>query len=536
MSRGWGLPILLFLLAGTALPAQRLANFAAALSSNQASQQPSERAAAQADARTGGNLQNSGPAAAQGSTARAEESSKIQSKQAPLKVFGSWRFRAEGWDWFRPSVGQNGYGFVHSLLRAGIGQKRERFDWLIEGAQDAILGLPANAVAPGNQGQLGLGGTYYAVNGNRQNLANGFVKQAYLDINLPLRGKLTLGRFGFSDGMEVTPADPSLAEVVNTRVAQRLIGEFNFSAVMRSFDGMRMSFGAGKSDFTLLAVRPTEGAFQVDAMGELNVDLFYGAYTLPKEYSNGSGELRIFALGYLDERGGVIKTDNRPLAPRVADGNRVRLGTYGADYAQVLRTSGRGQFDFLLWGTWQNGSWGSLTQRAGALAGEFGWQPPISTAKPWFSVGYSFGSGDSNPADSRHGTFFQLLPTPRLYARFPFYNMENNEDFYGTAVLRFPRAVVARSEVHALRLAAAEDLWYSGGGAFQPSTFGYSGRSSGGARSLADVWDISLDFPLRYGFNATLYYGHAWGKSVIASTYPAGTNAQFGYLETNFHF
>jgi Alginate export len=469
-------------------------------------------------------------------TGTKESAAGVQPASGSLKVFGSWRFRAEGWDWFRPAVGQNGYGFVHSLLRAGIGQKRERVDWLIEGAQDAILGLPANAVAPGNQGQLGLGGTYYAVNGNRQNLANGFVKQAYLGINLPLRGKLTLGRFGFSDGMEVTPADPSLAEVVNTRVAQRLIGEFNFSAVMRSFDGIRMSFEAGKSNFTLLAVRPTEGAFQVDAMGELNVDLFYGAYTLPTEYSNGSGELRIFAMGYLDERGGVIKTDNRPPAVRLADGNRVRIGTYGADYAQVLRTSGRGQFDFLLWGTWQNGTWGSLTQRAGAFAGEFGWQPPIAKAKPWFSAGYSFGSGDSNPADSRHGTFFQLLPTPRLYARFPFYNMENNEDFYGTAVFPFPRAVVARSEVHALRLAAAEDLWYSGGGAFQPTTFGYSGRSSGGARSLANVWDVSLDFPLRYGFSATLYYGHAWGKSVIATIYPAGTNAQFGYVETNFHF
>jgi len=96
--------------------------------------------------------------------------------------------------------------------------------------------------------------------------------------------------------------------------------------------------------------------------------------------------------------------------------------------------------------------------------------------------------------------------------------------------------VIARSELHALRLAAAQDLWYSGGGAFQPSSFGYSGRTSGGARSLANVWDMSLDFPLRYGFSVTLYYAHAWGKSVIAGIYPAGTSAQLGYVETNFRF
>ena len=466
----------------------------------------------------------------------AQASAGGQQKQGSLNVFGSWRFRAEAWDWFQATAGENSYGFAHSLLRAGIGQTRERFDWLIEGAQDAILGLPGQAIVPGNQGQIGLGGTYYAANGNRRNVASGFLKQAYLGIHLPLNGKLTVGRFGFSDGTEVTPADATLAEVVNTRIAQRLIGEFNFSPVMRSFDGIRLALDAGKNNFTFLAVRPTEGAYQVDAMGELNIDLFYGAYTLPTEYHNGSGELRIFAIGYVDQREGVVKTDNRPLAARLVDTNQVRLGTYGADYAQVLRTSRRGQFDFLLWGAWQNGNWGSLTQRAGALAGEFGWQLPIQAATPWLSAGYSLGSGDSDPADNRHGTFFQLLPTSRLYARFPFYNRENNEDFYGTAEFHLPRSVSVRSEVHALRLADAQDLWYSGGGAFQPSTFGYTGRTSGGGRSLANVWDASLDFPLRYGFSATIYYGHAWGKSVIASIYPGGTNAQFGYVETNFRF
>ncbi len=457
-------------------------------------------------------------------------------KAPSLKMFGSWRFRAEAWGWFQPTSGENAYAFAHSLLRAGLSQTREPFEWLVEGAQDAILGLPGNAIASGNQGQLGLGGTYFVANQDRRNIASAFLKQAYVGIGLPLNGKLTVGRFGFSDGTEVKPADATLAELVNTRVAQRLIGEFNFSAVMRSFDGIRLRFDEGKNNFTFVAVRPTEGAFQVDAMGELNVDLFYGAYTLPTEYHSGVGELRIFAAGYVDQRGGVVKTDNRPLAIRAADTRQVRIGTYGGDYVQVLHTSGHGQFDFLVWGAWQNGSWGSLAQRAGTFAGEFGWQPPIRVAYPWFSAGYSFGSGDSNPADSTHGTFFQLLPTPRLYARFPFYNMENNEDFYGTAEFHFPRSFLLRSEVHALRLADAQDLWYSGGGAFQPATFGYTGRTSSGSRGLANIWDASLDFPLRYGFRATLYYGHAWGKSVIATIYPAGASAQFGYIETNFHF
>ena len=113
-----------------------------------------------------------------------------------------------------------------------------------------------------------------------------------------MKGKLKLGRFGFADGTEVTPKDQTLALFVNTRVAQRMIGEFNFSAIQRSFDGVRAAFDIGKSNFTLLAVRPTRGAFQVDGMGEVAVDLFYGAYTVPESHSSGSGILRLFALSY----------------------------------------------------------------------------------------------------------------------------------------------------------------------------------------------------------------------------------------------
>ena len=156
--------------------------------------------------------------------------------------------------------------------------------------------------------------------------------------------------------------------------------------------------------------------------------------------------------------------------------------------------------------------------------------------KPWFSAGYSFGSGDKNPGDSTHGTFFQLLPTPRQYARFPFYNMMNNEDFYGTLNLRPASKLALRSEAHALRLASAADLWYSGGGAFQPQTFGYTGRPSNGHRSLGNVWDLSADYQVTRSFSTTLYYGHAWGESVIAKIYPKEANGQLIFLETNFHF
>lgn len=475
--------------------------------------------------------------APEGADSKANPPQDKPHKFGSLTVFGSWRLRTEAWDWFQPATGENAYAFSHSLLRIGISQKRESFEWLLEGAQDAILGLPGNAVVPGRQGQLGLGGTYFVANGSRESNVNGFVKQAYVGLKLPANGKLRLGRFTFLDGAEVAPQDKTLATLINTRITQRLIGDFGFSAVQRSFDGVQLAFDAGETNLTLFGARPTRGVYQVDAMGEVAVDVFYGAYTIPTSFlKSGAGEVRVFALGYVDERGNVLKTDNRPLAARTADKNQIRIGTYGADYVHVIHTADHGQFDFLLWGAVQNGSWGVQSHRAGAFVGEFGWQPPISVSNPWFSAGYSFGSGDPNSSDNRHSSFFQVLPTPRAYARFPFYNMENNEDFYGTAVFRFAHSLAVRSEVHALRLASAQDLWYGGGGAFQPKTFGYTGRASGGNRSLANIWDVSLDAPLRYGFSITTYFAHAWGKSVVSNIYPAGNQSQFGYVETNFRF
>jgi hypothetical protein len=457
-------------------------------------------------------------------------------KLGPLDISINWRTRVEGWNWFEANTGNSDYALWHSLLRLGIGQSSGRFDWQLEISQPTILGLPNDAVVPGAVGQLGLGGTYYAANGNRSNNANAFVKQAFVQFKQLGSSSLKLGRFEFFDGLEVKSPDPTVAAVVRTRIAHRLISNFGFTAVQRTFDGANLSWNLGKNNVTFFAARPTRGIFQVDGMGELDVDVFYGALNRTFQSSHGAGQLRVFSLGYVDHRTTVLKTDNRPQAVRALDFGKIEIATTGGDYVQVLNTAKSGKFDFLVWGVVQTGSWGALTQRAGAFVGEFGWQPPVNSWKPWISAGYSYGSGDGNPNDSTHGTFFQVLTTPRQYARFPFYNMMNNEDFYVTGNVHPAKRLALRSEVHAMRLASSADFWYLGGGAFQRKTFGYVGRPSNGNRGLANVADISADYAFTRNFSATLYYGHAWGKGVISAIYPKDANAQFAYLETDFHF
>lgn len=467
--------------------------------------------------------------------AKAKDSPPPNHKVGPLEVSVNWRTRAEGWYWFQAPTGNSDYGFWGSLLRVGIGQTGERFSWFIEGEQPSVLGLPNDAVIAAPQGQLGLGGTYYAANHNHTNVANGFVKQAFVNLKSLGPVGLKIGRFEYFDGTEVKPKDPMLAGIVQNRISSRLISNFGFTAVQRAFDGVQASANAGRNNLTFLAARPTQGVFQVKGMNELDVDSYYGAYTRQVGNERNAGDFRVFAIGYIDHRTTVLKTDNRPSGVRAADFGKIEIATWGADYVQVAHVQGAGDFDFLVWGALQTGSWGNLTQRAGAFVGEAGWQAPVKV-KPWVSVGYSYGSGDGNASDTRHGTFFQDLPTPRQYARFPFYNMMNNEDLYATFNVKPVSKLGLRSEVHALRLAIASDLWYSGGGAFQPSTFGFTGRPSNTNRGLANVWDLSTDYQFTRSFAATLYYGHAWGKGVISSIYPKDANGQLIFLETNFHF
>jgi Alginate export len=464
------------------------------------------------------------------------DSAPPKHKIGPFEVSINWRTRAEGWNWFQGPAGNSDYGLWNSLLRVGIGQTTEQVNWFAEFEQPSILGLPNDAVVAAPQGQLGLGANYYAANGNQSNNASIFLKQAYVDFKHLGPARLKIGRFEYFDGTEVKPKDPLLATVVQTRISSRLISNFTFAAVQRTFDGGQFSWNSGQNNLTLFGAKPTQGVFQVDGMDELNVQVYYGAYTHSFNPSPGAGRVRVFGLGYVDDRNSVLKTDNRPAPVRGADLGKIEIGTYGGDYVQVVNTPNAGKFDFLVWGVFQSGSWGDLEQRSGAFVGELGWQPNVQHLGPWLSAGYSYGSGDGNPNDSRHGTFFQLLPTPRQYARFPFYNMMNNEDAYLTLNVKPASKLTLRSEAHALRLAKAADLWYSGGGAFQPKTFGYTGRPSNGFQGLGNVWDLSADYQLTRSLSTTLYYGHAWGKSVIAKIYPKDAAGQLIFLETNYHF
>jgi len=448
---------------------------------------------------------------------------------------GSIRERYEAWDWFDSGKGQNQYGYSGTIIRFGFSQKHENYDWTIDFMAPVLLGLPDGAVLAAPQGQLGLGASYYAANNKETNTAFIFPKQAFFRWH-GMHNSLRAGRFEFTDGSEVKPKDATLATLKAERIGQRLIGNFGFSDVQRSFDGLQYGYGNGDWNFTAVSAVPTRGVFQVDGWGWVKTPVTYVALTKEVEAGETHAEWRVFGIYYDDERG-VVKTDNRPAAARAGDLSAIRIGTYGAHFIMATKTNA-GTFDVLGWGVLQDGSWGVQKQRAGAGSFEAGYQPDFwSRVRPWFRGGIFYSTGDGNANDGTHGTFFAILPTPRVYARFPFFNEMNNKDIFEEIVLRPGKKLTIRSDVHGLWLANGNDLWYTGGGAFQPWTFGFQGRPSiGGKTKLANLYDISGDYNWKHGLSFTLYFGYAVGGSVIKAIYPTNANGALGYAETNWHF
>jgi hypothetical protein len=440
------------------------------------------------------------------------------------------RERANATQWFGALPNPETYGHGDSLLRVAIAQRIKRFDWQLEMSNSSELGLPTDAVSPiAAQGQLGLGGIYYANNSNNNwpsavSFKTGFLRYHFRNDTSSAR----VGRFEYFDGMETTPKNATLSWLQSNRIAQRLVGNFSFSNGQRSFDGAEVKVAGPNWDVTAMGGRSVQGVFKMSANEELNVDLQYLAYT---RYAAKQRLLfRAFGIGFHDGRTGVLKTDNRTAAARALDRKNIRIGTFGGDMIAALPV-GKQTVEFVVWGAGQTGAWGVLDHKAGAFAVEGGLRADTIPTKPWLRGGMLRTTGDNNPNDGEHNTFFQILTTPRNYARFPYFNMMNSKDEFVMLIDKPTQRLDLRTDLHFLQLTAPNDFWYQGGGAFDNKAFGYVGRPGNGHGSFSTLYDISADYAVTKQVTLTAYYARSFGKTVVRAIYPVEANANYGYFE-----
>jgi hypothetical protein len=84
------------------------------------------------------------------------------STSAPI-ITATIRERTNVTEWFAATPTSETYPHQDSLLRLSLAQRIRRWDYQLELGQSAEISLPTDAVSSVTaQGQLGLGGTYYA--------------------------------------------------------------------------------------------------------------------------------------------------------------------------------------------------------------------------------------------------------------------------------------------------------------------------------------------------------------------------------------
>ena len=169
-------------------------------------------------------------------------------------------------------------------------------------------------------------------------------------------------------------------------------------------------------------------------------------------------------------------------------------------------------------------------RRAWAYGAELGYRLDGAWAKPWMRIGINSGSGDGDPLDDEHTTFFQILPTAWLYARFPFFNMMNNQDVFAQWILEPHPMLSTQLDFHWLRLNASQDLAYFGGGATKNDFFGYGGVATNGRNELAYLIHTMITIRPTAFLTLNGLYAHAWGQGVIDQAF-ADDGGDYGFLE-----
>lgn len=420
--------------------------------------------------------------------------------------------RAEVWRFFDPPANaatEPDYAFVGN--RSTLGARYDGRRWSVRGTVQYVRleNLPRGAIGPG---LLGNGAAYYF------QAAGTFSYQFYLrelsaSLSSPSRAvTFEAGRLSFA--ADPAPANAHAAEALaEARIDGRLFGDMDGSFYQRAWDGVRLRVTRGAWQWTTAAVLPTQGTFEESA--NLPLDR---VRVVTSEVSAAPGSLathtqfRGFGSWYRDSREVRARPDNTGRMARAAD---VSIGTIGASAAGVYPWRS-GAWDVVVWSAGQVGDWYGQTHRAWSAVTEGGYRWAAAAWQPWLRAGVTYASGDGNPADGRHGTFFAPLPSGDRFVASNTYALMNVVDAWTELRLRPHPRVDAAIDVHRVSLASGGDRWYFGSGATERrgAFFGYLARNTRGARALGTVVEGDVSWrPVRWwtlrGYAASIAGGDA---------------------------
>ncbi len=397
--------------------------------------------------------------------------------QTPLEISGELRNRSE----YRQNAdfdSQLGDEQVFVLQRLRLG-----LHWRLPSHLEAFVQLQDSRL----WGEAG---------STTQPLSNADVYQAYFELR-QLAGKplsLRLGRQELNLG------------------SRRLVAAPDWGNTGRAFEAARLLYRPNNLalDVWVAQVRD-KNATRVDGNQELA-----GAFLTTGKISTRL--LDLYALLLVDDRDFPIGSSS---------GKSLMLGTLGSRLAGTLWSRLACDAE----GAFQTGRHGSLKVSAYALVLQ-GQVKLWQTWAPQIGVAYKFGSGDSNPKDSKLETFSALFPAGHgQFGIMDYASWSNIADVIATADLSPAQTLHLRAQWHYLRLAHGNDAWYGVRGfTFDRRTETLLPAQPGGSIELGHELDLQADYDFRERVSLSLGISRFFVGDFVRGGNPEADDSNFAYL------
>jgi hypothetical protein len=429
-------------------------------------------------------------------------------------------FRAFGEAFNTPSAvdtRDQSYAMLHGRLRGGFELKNERFSVLALLQAAGTTGIPDN-------GAFGIGPVYYRANhgdpfpGGKTNYGKVSAIEFFAKYQTPAF-KVLVGRTKFASSAEAKTGVKYLDWVKKRRLAERLIGNWDWVNVGRRYDGIIAGFGGKKARIDAFGLRPLKGGINYQDAYEwfTNLAVYGGSVTSLYNQLIPYSEVQAFYYYYDDSREG---------AHNVAGGD-IKVSTVGGSWLL-----GDDRNDLLGWFAYQFGDWGVDTQEGIAFLVEVG-RSAGSSGK--FRLGYAQASGDNGDADGKHKTFFNLLPTNhKWYGAMDYNAFQNLRTLYITYNHTFNAQWSGRAALHGFNLANPRDTWYGGSGAFSDDLLGYVPRVVAGNYQSSKIGqELDIEAAWKFKGNHKLAGGGGifWGDKAAGQFLTVDKNGLWGYLQ-----
>ena len=436
------------------------------------------------------------------------------------EVTTSLNFRIR-WESFGTPSGSTGLDSTYNFtnLRARFGAA-SRWDHLT--LRGEVQGAGASQLPV--DGAFAIGPVYTAANGGDTRLSQVGFSELIAAVHSQ-SARLDAGRQKWADGGETMTGVSYLDGVKKRRVAERLIGNWDWVNVGRRFDGVSGGASLGSSHVGGFAFRPLAGGVNYnDSFSRLDGLEIYGVHWTGKyDELLPSSELRVFAIRYDDDRPGAVAA---------ADG-KLKLDTFGATLL-----SGGDTTDLLVWAAYQGGDWGASKQSAWAFIAETGRKIETGDRSYTFRAGIAQASGDDDAQSGEHRSFFNLLPTNhKFYGSMDYNAFSNLRNIYGE--LHFQSGATgkwsASGAYHFFQLVEKNDAWYGGSGAFDLSRLGYAGRRpAAGEFSSSNIGhelDLTFGWKLHRLIRLDFGWSYFWGGAAAADVLTADRDGSWGFAQ-----